>query len=256
MFANKTSLIIGASTGLGKALASRLANENSNIALMSRNISKLKEAAFLHENKPLFIAGDITSEADCKSAINNVIKHYGQLDYLVLNAGISMWSHFENLSDLSAIHQLIQTNYIGAVNCTYHALHYLKKTNGLITVISSIQGKLGVPYHTGYAASKHALEGFFNSLRIELNNQIDILMVSPGWIKGTELKQHALGKQPGKTIKPTSKQAISLETCCNEIINAMIKRKRDVIIPKKYSFLPWLKLFMPSFLDSIIKKRV
>ncbi len=253
MLNNKTILITGASSGLGKALAIKLANKNPNIALMARNMADLKETAALCKHTPLLLKGDVTSESDCGMTIAKTIHRYGRLDYLVLNAGLSMWSSFEALPDLSAIHQLIQTNYIGAVNCTYYALPHLKKTNGMITVISSIQGKIGVPYHTGYAASKHALEGFFDSLRIELNKQIAILMVSPGWIKGTELKKRALGKQPG--ISSTQmKRAITLETCCNEIISAMLKRKRELIIPKKYFCLPFLKLIIPSVLDDILKR--
>ena len=205
------------------------------------------------------IPGVMTGCTRAKNAIEKVINHYGRLDYLILNAGISMWSRFDALPDLSAIHQLIQTNYIGAVNCAYHALPYLKKTNGMMTVISSIQGKIGVPMHTGYAASKHALEGFFNSLRIELENEIAILMVSPGWIEGTELKQHALGTKSGHDAKRTlkqQKQAITLETCSNEIISAMIQRKRELILPRKYQWLPWLKLMVPALLDNIIKSKL
>lgn len=258
MFKHKTILIIGASTGLGKALAIKLANKNSNIALMSRSLSGLEETASSCEVTPLLIKGDIIYESDCKAAIDQVIDHYGRLDYLILNAGISMWSHFEDLSDLSAIQELIQTNYMGAVNCTYHALPYLKKTHGMIAVISSIQGKIGVPYHTGYAASKHALEGFFNSLRIELNKKIDILMVSPGWIGGTELKKRALGRQAHNTnIKNQhAKHALTLETCSHEIISAMFKRKRELVLPRKYRWLLWLKLLVPSLLDNIIRHKV
>jgi short-subunit dehydrogenase len=254
MFENKTLFIVGASTGLGRALSIKLASKNPNMALMSRNIAGLKETASLCKTNPLLIPGDITSESDCQAAIERIIQHYGRLDHLILNAGMSMWSTFEELPNLAAISQLMQTNYMGAVHCTYYALPYLKKTNGMITVISSIQGKVGVPYHTGYAASKHALEGFFNSLRIELNNQIKVLIVSPGWIKGTELKQRALGKQ--KISKEPSKEAISLDDCCNEIISAITKRKRELVIPKKYRLLAWLKIIMPALLDRLINRKI
>lgn len=254
MFENKTLFIVGASTGLGRALAIKLASKNPNMALMSRNITGLKETASLSKTTSLLISGDITSESDCKAAIEKIIQHYGRLDHLILNAGMSMWSTLEELPNLSAIQQLIQTNYMGAVNCTYYALPYLKKTNGMITVISSIQGKMGVPFHTGYAASKHALEGFFNSLRIELTNQIKVLIVSPGWIKGTELKQRALGRQ--KISKEPSKDAISLDVAANEIISAMTKRKRELILPKKYRLLLWLKTIMPGLLDKLIKLKI
>ncbi len=258
MFGNKTVLIIGASTGLGRELAIKLANISLNIALMSRSQIGLEETASLCHTNPLLITGNITSESDCKNAVSQVINHYGRLDHLIINAGISMWSHFENLPDLSAISQLMQTNYMGAVNCTYHALPYLKKTHGMITVISSIQGKVGVPYHTGYAASKHALEGFFNSLRIELDKKIDVLIVSPGWIEGTELKKRALGRQINYTRKEKkhARHALTLKTCSREIISAMIKRKRELVLPKKYGWLLWLKLLVPSLLDNLIKSKV
>ncbi len=254
MFDNKAFLITGASSGLGQALAIKLANKNAKMALMARRLAGLEETASHCTPRPLLISGDITSESDCRTAIDHTIEQFGRLDYLVLNAGISMWSHFEELSDLSAIHQLMQTNYIGAVNCAYYALPHLKKTNGMIVVISSIQGKIGVPYHTGYAASKHALEGFFNSLRIELNKTVDILIASPGWIQGTELKQHALGRQ--QRNHTPAKHAIPLETCCDEIISAMIQRKRECVIPKKYRWVPWLKWLAPALLDDLICKKM
>jgi len=249
-----TILITGASSGLGRALAIRLANKNTHVAIMSRDKGRLQETASMCEHSPLLIAADITSESSCQAAIAKVIDHYGRLDHLVLNAGISMWSRFEDLADLTAIHELIQTNYMGAVNCTWHALPYLKKTHGMITVISSIQGKIGVPFHTGYAASKHALEGFFNSLRTELHKQMDILIVSPGWIRDTELKMRALGRKPENPAKKTSRQAITLDFCCKEIISAIKQRKRELIIPKKYYYLPWIKLISPSFLDNLIRR--
>ncbi len=256
MLKNKTFLITGASTGLGRALAIKLANLDANVALMARNRDTLAETALMFKTPPLIITGDVTAESDCQAAIEQVVKQYGSMDHLVLNAGISMWSNFEELSDLSDIQKLMQTNYIGAVNCTYHALPHLKKSNGMITVISSVQGKIGVPKHTGYAASKHALEGFFNSLRLELDHKIAILIVSPGWIEGTELKKRSLGKRPENTPAIVKKEAIPLETCCNEIVSAIIKRKREIIIPKKYGILPWLKLIAPHFLDNLIRRKI
>jgi len=258
MFKNKTFLITGASSGLGRALTIQLDRMDANIAIMSRNVSALEETAAFCQNSPLLIPGNITSEKNCQEAMAQVITHFGHLDHLVLNAGVSMYSYFEALSDLKVMHQLMETNYLGAIHCTYHALPYLKKTKGLITVISSIQGKIGVPYHTGYCASKHALDGFFNSLRMELDQSIDILMVSPGWIRGTELKKNALAAQDHKTSFLPDKQkgeSIPLEKCCEKILSAMYRRKRELIIPDKYRWLPWLKLIAPVFLDNLVKRR-
>lgn len=256
MLENKSILIVGASTGLGKELAIKLANKSPYLAIMARNETALKETAALCATSPLIITGDITFEADCKQAIEKVIETYGRLDHLILNAGISMWSRFDDLEDLSVIKQIMQTNYFGAVHCTHHALSHLKKSKGLITVISSIQGKIGVPYHSGYAASKHALEGFFNSLRIELNQAVDVLLVSPGWIKGTELKRRAWGSPTQVSTNRHAKQALSLNHCTEEIIAAMAKRKRELIVPKKYQIVPLLKYLMPKLLDNLIGRKV
>lgn len=254
MFQNKVILITGASSGLGRALAIALSQQGAQLVLIGRNQQELTETARHCQpvHPPLVLVGDVSQSAECSRVIHETIDQYGRLDYLILNAGISMWSAFEDLTDLTAIDQLMATNYFGAVYCTYYALPFLKKTRGLITVISSIQGKIGVPFHTGYAASKHALQGFFDSLRMELKKQVDVLLVCPGWIKDTALKQRAIRTQAALPTK--HKQAsLSLDSCVTQILTAMAKRQRELILPRFYRLVPFIKAISQRFLDYLIQ---
>ncbi len=257
-FTGKTIFITGAATGLGRSLALALNQQGAQLVVMSRNQKMLEKAVSDFERvgkRPLMICGDVTHPKECETAVQQTIHHFGQLDHMILNAGISMWTRFEELSSLDIIQKTMATNYIGAVNCTFYALPYLKKTRGLITVISSIQGKIGVPFHTGYAASKHALHGFFDSLRLESNGDIDILMVCPSWIHGTELKKRAFyanNAPDQKTLSKHKKSGLNLPDCADKIISAMKSGRRELILPHKYSFIPLLKMFAPAWLDRII----
>ncbi len=180
------------------------------------------------------------------------------MDFLVACAGVSMWAKFEQVQDLSVFRRLMETNYLGVVNCVHHALPHLKKSRGMIVAISSIQGKIGVPLHTGYVASKHALQGFLAALRTELD-EVHILTVMPHWLRGTGLRQQAFGKD-GKTLgassRSHSKESISLEDCSRAVIRAMGKRKRELVIPAKLRVLPWLSLIHPKIVEFLVKRKV
>jgi len=144
----------------------------TNLVLFSRNIDKLQSVAKTCEEKgakTLVVRGDISKQEDCKRLYNETINNFNALHHLVLNAGISMWAKFEEITDLTLFQKLIETNYLGAVYLTHCCLPALIKSKGMITAISSIQGKIAVPEHTGYVASKHALTGFLNTLRMAIN---------------------------------------------------------------------------------------
>lgn len=263
MLSNKTFIITGASSGLGASLAVRLSNYKANLVLFSRNITALQEVAKRCERngaKDLIVQGNISKKEDCQRLVEETINNFTSIDYLVLNAGISMWAKFEEIKDLSMFNKLIETNYLGAVCLTHHCLPALIKSKGMITAISSIQGKIAVPNHTGYVASKHALTGFLNTLRIEVKDKdVDIMLVMPHWLRGTNLRKNAFdkdGNQIGKLSKEHSKESISLEECSKKIIKGMIKRKRELIIPRKLNVLTWLNLFFPKLAEKIVMGKV
>jgi len=263
MLAGKTIVIAGASSGLGASLATQLSYHKTNLVLFSRNIDKLQSVAKTCEEKgakTLVVRGDISKQEDCKRLYNETINNFNALHHLVLNAGISMWAKFEEITDLTLFQKLIETNYLGAVYLTHCCLPALIKSKGMITAISSIQGKIAVPEHTGYVASKHALTGFLNTLRMELADKgVDVMLVMPHWLRGTDLRKNAFDKDGnliGESSKGHSKESISLEECSRKIIKGMISRKRELIIPGKLKILTWLNLFFPGLAEKIVMGKV
>lgn len=263
MFQGKTVLITGASSGLGASLAVKFAGAGANLALFALDEEGLKQVAGQCGNagaSVITLTGDVSNPDDCSRIIANTISQFGSLDFLVLCAGISMWTRFEDVEDLSLFKRLIDTNYLGAVNCTYYALPHMKKNGGTIVAISSIQGKIGVPLHTGYVASKHALQGFFDALRTEISDPgIHILLVLPHWLRGTNLRRSAIGadgRELGESSAKHNTESISLEECSDAIMKAMRKRQRELVIPSKLKLLPWVKLIFPRLLDYIVGRKV
>lgn len=262
MFDGKICIITGASSGLGQALALSLASEKAKLVLFSRNESALEQVSQACEQlgaECLLISGDITQQSDCARLIAVTIEKFGRIDYLINNAGVSMWAQFADVTDLTIFEQLMATNYLGAVYCTHYALPYLRQSKGLIVVISSLQGKFPVPFHTGYSAAKHALHGFFETLRIELRqDQVDILMVAPSWLQGTNLRARAFSVEKNhKAFRHRqSKSGMTLEVCCQYIKTAMSQRKRELLLPKKAKILTWVKAIAPQWVDWYIASRV
>ena len=126
-------------------------------------------------------------------SIRRTVEHYARLDMLVNNAGMTMHANFEDVRDPGIFEKLMRVNYLGSVYCTYYALPYLKHTEGRIIGISSLTGKTGVPTRSGYAASKHAMAGFFDSLRIEAApSRVSVTMIYPGFV-ATAVRAQALG---------------------------------------------------------------
>jgi short-subunit dehydrogenase len=263
MLTDKTIVITGASSGLGASLSVQLSHHKTNLVLFSRNIDKLQRVAKTcnaNGSKTLVVPGDISKPEDCKKLYDETINNFNTIDHILLNAGISMWAEFEEITDLSLFQKLVGTNYLGSVYLTHYCLPALIKSKGMITAISSIQGKIAVPNHTGYVASKHALTGFLNTLRMEVKSKgVDIMLVMPHWLRGTNLRKNAFdkdGNQIGESKKEHSKESISLEECSKKIIKGMIGRKRELIIPRKLKVLTLLNLFFPNLAEKIVMGKV
>ena len=177
---------------------------------------------------------------------------------MINNAGISMWAKFEEIKDLDLFKKIMDVNYLGSVYCTYYSLPHLKKSKGRIVGISSLTGLVGVPTRTGYAASKHAMRGFFDSLRIELMNaNVTITMIYPGFVT-SEVRERALGvdgKPVGKShLDETS--IMSVEECAKQIIDAAAKRKRELVMTTKAKIGMWIKLMFPQLVDNSSLKTI
>jgi len=263
MFSGKTVIITGASSGLGRQLACDLAVQGANCVLFGRNEDKLAQTLTLCEEagaQAIAVVGDVTQSVDCERLANESVERFGGIDIYISNAGISMWAPFEEVKDLGIFRRLMEVNYLGAVHGAHYALPHLKKSAGQFVAIASIQSKVAVPYHTGYVASKHALEGFCEALRCDLEGkEVNVLTVYPHWIRGTDMRANACSAD-GKVLKgggrSHNKESITPEECSKAVLEALGKRKGELIIPNKLKLVPWLKLLWPGYLRRKIQRMV
>ncbi len=171
---DKVVIITGASKGIGAELARQLAAKGAKLVLAARGEQELEAVAAECRKRGaevIAVRADVAIERDCQAVVAGAVTAFGRLDALVNNAGATMWARFEDVQDMSILERIMQVNYMGAVYCTHHALPFLRESKGLIVGISSLAGRTGVPTRTGYSAAKHAMTGFFDSLRIELARQ-------------------------------------------------------------------------------------
>ena len=251
---NKVVVITGASSGIGRALAQEFASKGAKLALGARRTELLEELQLEHpETEILIQKTDVSLENDCRLLIEETIKRFGQIDVLINNAGISMRALFEDV-DLKVIRQLMDVNFFGTVYCTKYALPYLLKTKGSLVGVISIAGYVGLPGRTGYSASKFAIRGFLDTVRIEnLKKGLHVLVAAPGFT-ASEVRKAALttdGSQQGETPRDESKM-MSSEECAHHIICAIQKRKRELILTFTEGKLTvFLGKFLPSLLDKL-----
>ena len=226
---DKVVIITGASSGIGLALAQNFAKRKAKVVLAARSYDKLKvieEDLKVFNKQILIVKTDVSKESDCKNLIDKTIEAYGKIDILINNAGISMRALFET-TELSVIKQLMDINFWGAVYCSKYALPYLLRSTGSVVGVSSIAGYKGLPGRSGYSASKFAMHGFLEVLRIEnMKKGLHVLIACPGFtasnIRNTSLT--ANGTQQGESPRDEGKM-MSAEEVGSHIIKAIEKRK-------------------------------
>ncbi|RUT79065.1 SDR family oxidoreductase [Ancylomarina longa] len=253
---NKIVVITGASSGIGKALAFEFANRGAKIVLAARNSVKLKQIEADIRNMQmdvLSVTTDVSKEIDCENLMQKAVQHFGGIDILINNAGISMRALFADL-ELSVIKELMDVNFWGTVYCTKFALPYITKAKGSVVGVISIAGYIGLPARTGYSASKYAIRGFLDTLRVEnLKTGVHVLVAAPGFT-ASNVRNVALtadGSAQGETPRDESKM-MSAEECAHLIANAVKKRKRELIMTfVEGKFTVWLKKWFPSLLEKL-----
>ena len=255
-------IITGASKGIGAELARQLARRpGTKLVLAARDAEALERVA--DECRAcgaaaLAVKADVALERDCQALVSGAMLAYGRIDVLVNNAGATMWARFEEIEDVSVLERIMQVNYMGSVYCTRHALPCLRESRGLLVGISSLAGKTGVPTRTGYSASKHAMTGFFDSLRIELEGSgVDVTMIYPGYV-ATGIRVNASGPD-GRPIhvSPVKEgEVMSVEDCCARILRAIDRREREVVMTARGKMGLWLKLLAPGLVDRLARRAV
>lgn len=256
-FKNKVVIITGASSGIGKSLAEEFAKNGANIVIAARQYVKLCEITqYLQEKynvKAVAIQADVTKEEDCKYLIQQATYTMGKIDILVNNAGISMRALFKDL-DLSVLKQVMDINFWGTVYCTKYALPELLKNEGSVVGVSSIAGYKGLPGRTGYSASKFAMNGFLESLRIEnLKTGLHVMLACPGFtasnIRNVALNESAVSQ--GESSMNEGKMMTS-EEVARIIVEGVSKRKRSLIMTGQGKFTVFLQKLFPGFLDKLV----
>lgn len=260
-FRDNVVVITGASAGIGKELALQLARQKAKLVLAARDAVKLRALATECNKiggKAVAVRTDVSDKLQCKRLISKTVKEFGRIDTIINNAGLSMWARFDEIKNPDMFEQIMNVNYLGSVYTTFFALPYIKKSKGRIVGLSSLTGKTGVPTRTGYAASKHAMAGFFDSLRIELmNSGVTVTMIYPGFV-ATEVRERALGKD-GKPLKKShinESGIMTAEECASQIIDTAVKRKRELVMTPRARVGLWLKLIAPNILDNFARKSI
>ncbi|MDJ0764807.1 MAG: SDR family oxidoreductase [Myxococcota bacterium] len=258
---NKVIIVTGASEGIGRALCLALAKQTTQLVLAARNkdrLEALKAEVLSLGSEALVVPTDLTDIQACQALVNETIAKWGRIDVLVNNAGATMWVPVDDIEDPSIFENLMRLNYLGAAHTTYYALPFIKKTKGRVVGVSSVAGLTGVPCRSGYAASKHAMFGFFDSLRVELTGTgVTVTMIAPDFVV-SEIHRRAVdgtGRPLGQSPMQESK-IMGTEACAEMMVDAIEKRKRLLITSFRGKLARWIKLLSPASVDALAAKAI
>ncbi len=253
---NKVIIITGASSGIGKAMALDAANRGAKVVLAARSEDKLqvvKQNITEQGGDAMTIKCDVTNEDDCKRMVDLTLQKYGKIDVLINNAGISMRAILEE-AETSVIRDVMEINFFGTVNCTKHALKPILAQKGSIVGVSSIAGYKGLPGRTGYSASKFAMQGFLEALRIEnMKKELHVLIACPGFT-ASNIRNKALGKDgnvQGETPRDEQKM-MSAEEVAARILDGIEKRKNTLTMTFNGKMTVLLNKFFPKLVDKLV----
>ena len=249
-FIDKVIIITGASSGIGLAAANLFASLNAKVVMAARSVEKLEEIRkdMPDPEKVLCVKTDVTVEEDCKNLIQKTIETFGHIDILVNNAGISMRAKFIDL-DLDVIRRLMDTNFWGTVYCTKYALPYLLESKGSVVGVISTAGYLGLPGRTGYSASKFAIRGFLDTLRVEHRyDGLHVMVFAPGFT-ASNIRNKALladGTPQGMTPRD-EKKMMTAERVAQRLAYGLRFRKNEMLLTPVGKITKFFTFAMPNF---------
>ncbi len=257
---NKVIWITGASSGIGEALVHQCARQNAIIVLSARRANELQRVskeANLNSGNSLILPFDLADTSEAKSYAELIISKFGKIDILINNGGQSQRSEAtETTGEME--NNLFEINYFSAVNLSKSVLPYmLKNGSGKIVVISSIAGKFGFYLRSSYSAAKHALHGYFESLRLETEKKgLSVLIVCPGKIKTNVSVNAATGNGASHNqMDESHENAMSAEECAKQIIAGILNNKEEIFIGGKELLIVKIKRFFPRLFGKLIRKQ-
>ncbi|HNT93544.1 MAG: SDR family oxidoreductase [Bacteroidales bacterium] len=253
VFRDKVVIVTGASSGIGRATALEFARNASKVVIAARNaerLSSLEQEITGMGAETLVCVTDVSKEEDCRRLIEKTVERFGTVHILINNAGISMRALFDDV-EISVLKRLMDVNFWGTVYCTKYALPYLVANRGSIVGVSSTAGFHGLPGRTGYSASKFAIHGFLETVRIEnLREKLHVMIIAPGFTT-SEVRRHALladGTEQGNSPRP-EKKLMSAEHVARWILKGIRKKKRNKIMTWAGRFTALLQRVVPALVD-------
>ena len=258
-YKDKVVIVTGASSGIGLASVTNFAVLGAKVVLAARSIDKLEKIAEElgqqttdNRQQLLCIKTDVTKEEDCRNLIEKTVEKFGKIDVLVNNAGISMRAVFKDL-DLKVMHSLMDTNFWGTVYCTKYALPYLLETKGTVVGVISTAGYVGLPARTAYSASKFAVRGFLETLRIEhLYDGLHVMIFAPGFTT-SNIRNVALtadGSPQGETPRKEEKM-MSAERVARILARGIARRRTQMVLTPLGKVTLFASRSMPRVTDQL-----
>ena len=258
-YKNKTIWITGASSGIGEAFTKAFYKEGANIILSSRRKEELQrvKSELGDSNAIKILTIDLANSVEFPAKVDKALNFFGGIDVLVNNGGVSQRSLFAE-TDLDTIRQIMEINFFGSIALTRFVLpHMISRQSGHIIVTSSVAGKFGTKYRSGYAASKHALHGMFDCIRQEMYEQnVHVTLVCPGPIK-TNITQNSLIAD-GSTFNQIGNLhsvAMDADEMVHRIWKQLKAKKEEIYVSSlKERFALLMKRLFPSLLNKILKR--
>jgi len=251
---DKVIIVTGASSGIGLASARQFGSEGAKVVMAARSYDRLLELApsVAPPERVLCVRCDVTQEADCRALVVAAVERFGGIDILVNNAGLSMRAMFKDL-DLKVIHSLMDVNFWGTVYCTKFALPYLLASKGSVVGVVSVAGYSALPARTGYSASKYAIRGFLDTIRIEhMKDGLNVLVFAPGYTS-SNVRNAALtadGSPQGETPLDEGK-LMSAEACAKCLSRALRRRRSEVTLTALGRASVFTRNFLPRLMDRL-----
>jgi NAD(P)-dependent dehydrogenase (short-subunit alcohol dehydrogenase family) len=259
-FKDKVVVVTGAASGIGEAISRRFAKSGARLGLLDMDaeaVAALASDVASGGTKVVDCACDVANENDCSRAVQRVLHHFGGIDILINNAGITQRSAFEDTA-ADVFKRVMDVNFFGSLYCTRFALSSLIERRGQIVVIESVGGIAPVLGRSGYCASKHALHGLFTTLRAELRSkQVSVTIVCPGFVK-TNLQDRALGGDGRVTAHPQSRvgRQITAASVAEAVIKAVTKRKPLVLLTPVAHLTYWMTRLVPTVYERLMARQL
>ncbi len=261
VFRSHAVLVTGASSGIGRELALQLAGQGARLVLASYDPGPLEDVAEACRERgaeAVAVPTDVTREEECRDLVERALEACGGLDALFHSAGWGVYGRLEDLPNLADFRRTIETNLMGTVAVTYYALPHLKAARGRIVALSSLAGKVGFANATSYSASKFAVAGFFDSLRVELADAgVSVTVVYPSLV-ATAFHEHSHmpdGRAAGAAgWRVYDRKTMTPETCARKVLKAAARRRRDLVVPLEAKLAAWTAANAPWLMDRIVRR--